>query len=241
MDMSFKPDVRLLLCSQQDDSVLALQSAVFRGSGYAVAAVASSKEIHKHIDNADFDVIVLNHTLSFSERRALARKAKMRNAANGVLVLHHSGSLGNPYVDLAVDSRAGAEAMLRALRRLETMLHARSHYSSGSAGKYFVVADAKRNYTFVSDAVCELLGYDRALLLERRVDDIVLGSTPLAEPLFEQFLATGEQTGAITLRHRSGQAIAVKYWSRVEPDGCMIARWYPIGSGADDPAPGSLH
>ena len=70
---------------------------------------ASKEEIHEHIENTDFDVIILNHTLSFADRKALARKAKQRNPNNGVLVLHHSGSLGNPYVDLAVDSRAGVK------------------------------------------------------------------------------------------------------------------------------------
>ncbi|SRR6266481_5636818 len=241
MYLSPKPNTRLLLCSRKNDSVLALQSAVFRDSGYAVIPAASNEEIRKHIDNADFDVIILNHTLSFSDRTALARKAKMRNAANGVLVLHHSGSLGNPHVDLAVDSRAGGEAMLCALHRVEAMLHARSHYRSDSAGKYFVVADAKRNYIFVSDAVCELLGYERAVLLERRIDDIVLGSTPLTEPLFEQLVSAGAQDGTITLRHRSGQPIAVRYWSKVEPDGCMVAHWKPIDNISADKTPGSLH
>ena len=86
-----------------------MQREVFRGSGYDVVAAASKEAIHEHIENTDFDVIILNHTLSFADRKALARKTKQRNPNNGVLVLHHSGSLGNPYVDLAVDSRAGVK------------------------------------------------------------------------------------------------------------------------------------
>ncbi len=232
MNITQRSDTRLLLCSRQSDSVLAMQREVFRGSGYNVVAAASKEEIHEHIENTDFDVIILNHTLSFADRKALARKTKQRNPNNGVLVLHHSGSLGNPYVDLAVDSRAGVKPMLDTLKRIEAMQHARTHHGPGADGKYVVVADLNRNYTFATDPVCELLGYDRAMLLELRIDDIVDGSTHVAAPLFQQFVAEGKQTGKITLRHRSGKKVPVKYSSLVEPDGCVVAHWEPLDSAA---------
>ena len=232
MNITQRSDTRLLLCSRQSDSVLAMQREVFRDSGYQVVAAASKEEIHEHIENTDFDVIILNHTLSFADRKALARKTKQRNPNNGVLVLHHSGSLGNPYVDLAVDSRAGVKPMLDTLKRIEAMHHARTHHGPGADGKYVVVADLNRNYTFATDPVCELLGYDRAMLLELRIDDIVDGSTHVAAPLFQQFVAEGKQTGRITLRHRSGKKIPVKYSSLVEPDGCVVAHWEPLDTAA---------
>lgn len=228
MDSGQASHTRLLLCSRDSDAVLAMQREVFRESGYPVIAAGSKEEIQQHIENTDFDVIILNHTLSFADRKTLARKTKLRNPHNGVLVLHHSGSLGNPYVDLAVDSRAGVKPMLDTLKRLEAMQHARSHHGAGSDGKYVVVADLHRNYTFATDPVCELLGYDRANLLELRIDDVVDGSTHVTAPLFQKFVAQGEQTGRITLRHRSGKRVPVKYWSRVEPDGCVIAHWEPL-------------
>jgi hypothetical protein len=229
-----KSGIRVLLCSRQSDSVLTLQGAVFRDSGYDVVAAAANEKIQEHIENTDFEVIILNHTLSFADRKALARKTKLRNPDHGVLVLHHSGSLGNPYVDLAVDSRSGAQAMLRALQRVEAMLHGRTHQQAGLEAKLFVVADANRNYTFVTDPVCELLGYDRAMLLELRIDDIVAGATPVTAPLFQEFVAARKQSGRITLRHRSGKKVAVQYWSSVEPDGCMVARWEPLDTLAAD-------
>ncbi len=207
-----------------------MQSAVFRNAGYPVTVAVSIEQIIDCIENAEFGVVVLNHTIPFSDRKLLARKTRVSNPSSGILVLHHSGSLGNSYVDLAVDSRLGAQAVLHALRRVEGMLHARTHYQDGDQGNYFVVADAHRNYTFVTDPVCDLLGYDRAMLLELRIDDIVLGATPATKPLFEKFVNTGEQTGRITLRHRSGRHIAVNYWAHVKPDGCMTARWEPLDS-----------
>lgn len=223
---------RLLLCSQQSDSVAALQSAIFSQAGLAISAAASPAEIHEQIENNAFDIFVLNHTLSFADRKQLARKIKTLRPASGVLVLHHSGSLGNPYVDLAVDSRAGAQAMLRGFRRLEAMLHARSHQRADFDGKYVVVADRNRNYTFVTDAVCDLLGYDRAMLLDLRIEDVVSGAAPVVVPLFEEFVSSGKQTGEIVLRHRSGKQVPIKYWSSVEADGCMIARWEPLDNHA---------
>jgi len=234
MDSAQKAHTRLLLCSQQSDAVLAMQREVFRRSGYEVVAAGSKEEIQEHLENTDFDVIILNHTLSFSDRKTLARKTKLGNPNHGVLVLHHSGSLGNPYVDMAVDSRAGAKSMLQTLKRIEAMQHARSHHAGEFEGKYVVVADLNRNYTFVTDPVCELLGYDRANLLELRIDDIVDGSTDVTGPLFQEFVAQGTQSGKITLRHRSGRRVPVKYWSRVEPDGCAIAHWEPLEAS---PAP----
>ena len=228
MDSAQNSRPRLLLCSHENDSVLAMQSEVFRGSGYEVVAAGSSEAIQEHIENTDYDVIILNHTLSFADRQALARKTKLRNPNHGVLVLHHSGSLGNPDVDLAVDSRAGVKLMLHTLKRLEAMQHARSHHVDESNGKYVVVADLNRNYTFVTDPVCDLLGYDRAMFLELRIDDVVDGSTHVAAPLFQEFVAQGKQEGRITLRHRSGRKVAVKYSSRVERDGCVIAHWEPL-------------
>jgi len=219
---------RLLLCSSQNDSVLVMQREVFRGSGYEVVGAGSNEAIQEHIENTDFDVIILNHTLSFADRKALARKTKLRNPNHGVMVLHHSGALGNPYVDLAVDSRTGVKPMLHTLKRLEAMQHARSHHVDGSNGKYVVVADLNRNYTFVTDPVCDLLGYDRAMFLELRIDDVVDGTTQVADPLFQEFVAQGKQEGRITLRHRSGRKVRVKYSAHVDPDGCAIAKWEPL-------------
>jgi hypothetical protein len=127
-----------------------------------------------------------------------------------------------------VDSRAGARHVLDTLKRIEAMLHARTHHSPNADGKYVVVADHNRNYTFATDPVCDLLGYDRAMLLELRIDDIVDGSTNVTVPLFLEFVGTGAQTGRISLRHRSGRKVQVNYAAVVDPDGCMIAHWEPL-------------
>jgi len=122
--------------------------------------------------------------------------------------------------------------MLQTLKRIEAMQHARTHHVAGSDSKYVVVTDLNRNFAFATDSACELLGYDRAMFLELRIDDVVDGSSSVATPLFHEFVAQGEQSGTINLRHRSGMKIPVRYSSSVEPDGCAIAHWEPLDTGA---------
>ena len=76
MDSAEKSGTRLLLCSRDGDALLAMQGEVFRASGYEVVATAFKEQIQEHIENTDFDVVVLNHTLSFSDRKTIARKIK---------------------------------------------------------------------------------------------------------------------------------------------------------------------
>jgi PAS domain-containing protein len=209
-----------------------MQAAVFRSAGYPVETIARSNAIQRSLESRDFDVVIFNHSLALRDRKSLARQAKQLKPERGVLVLHNSGALGNRYVDLAVDSRLGPQAVLRALERLAGMLHVRSRHFDGFGGTYVVAADANRYYTFASDAACDLLGYDRAMFLELCIDDIVDGAATVAEPLFRRFVADGEQAGRITLRHRSGKLVRVNYWSKVESDGCMLARWEPMENQA---------
>lgn len=234
MDPVSSQQSRLLLCSSQNDALLAMQSAVFSKAGHSVVTVAARDAIEERVESTPFDIAVLNHTLSFADRKRLARKIKSTNPAKGILVLHHSGSLGNPYVDLAVDSRSGAPAVLHALKRVEAMLHARSHQADIDGRGCVVVVDAHRHYTFASDAACALLGYERAVFLELRIDDVVAGATRVAEPLFRDFVNQGKQSGRITLRHRSGKLLSVNYLASVQPDGCLVAEWDPVSAAEAD-------
>ena len=80
MNSDHRPQNPLLLCSRNNDAVLALQSAVFRKAGYQVTPAASLEAILEHIENTDFGVMVLNHTISFADRKKLAKKTKPQRA-----------------------------------------------------------------------------------------------------------------------------------------------------------------
>ena len=212
--------------------MLVSQGAIFNSAGYPVILASSAEQVNHHLEQTAFDIAVLNHTLSFQKRREIAHRIKSEDPAAGVLVLHASGALENPHADIAVDSRLGPQAILLATKRVELMrLMRKSHFNLKD--EYLVIVDADRNYIFVSDAACELLGYDRSQFLELRIDDVVAGSTSITEPLFHQYVAQGKQEGTIILRHRSGRLLEVKYTAEVHDDGSMLARWQPLAHSAD--------
>ena len=111
----------LLLCSTDKDSMMISQGAIFNNAGYPVIFASSSAEIQHHLERSGFDIAVLNHTLSFADRKKLAQQIKETDGDTGVLVLHASGALNNPNADIAVDSRLGPQAILLGLKRVETM------------------------------------------------------------------------------------------------------------------------
>lgn len=203
------------------------QAAIFNSAGYPVILALTSEAIHRHLAETAFDIAVLNHTLSFPERKSLAEQIKAIDPGISILVLHSSGALGNPSADIAVDSRLGPAAILRALKRIELMQWLRKKHSRVE-DEYLVIVDENRNYLFASDAACRLLGYDRVQFLELRIDDVVAGARETTEPLFSEFVSNGTQTGTIVLRHRSGRLIDVQYAAEVGPDGSLLARWHPL-------------
>jgi len=208
------------------------QAAVFRSAGYPVIAAVGARAIREELLNSSCDIAVLNHTISFSERRGLAKHIRDSSPKAGILILHASGALGNPWADVAVDSRRGVGAIFEALGRVEVLQAFRNHREFDFDRGAIVVVDTKRNYIFVSDDACDLLGYERAQFLELRIDDLVVGSTAATVPLFDDFVAQGKQSGQIQMRHRSGRIVNVNYEAEVRDDGAMMARWEPVAAGA---------
>ena len=51
-----------------------------------------------------------------------------------------------------------------------------------------VVVDPERNYVFANEAACRLVGFDHAQFMELRIDDLVVGKSQVAGPLFERFV-----------------------------------------------------
>jgi PAS domain-containing protein len=215
------------------------QSAIFQGSGYPVITASTPEEIHAHTRAQGYDIAILNHTLSFADRKNLAQEIKEQDRLKGVLILHASGVLGNPHADVAVDSRGGAANVLRALERVDILCAMRAQHANEDE-RPIVVVDPERNYVFANEAACRLVGFDHAQFMELRIDDLVAGKSQVAGPLFERFVSDGSQIGAINLRHRSGRILTVKYWAEVRNDGYMMARWEPLSAhDTINPAPSS--
>jgi len=102
-----------ILYAENDAKVLAEQAKVFGQAGYSVEQVEGRGAAEQALRKGAYDAVVLGHTLSKDDRHHLPYMAKKSSAHTAVLVLHASGK--HPAVDLAIDSREGEKAVLRAL------------------------------------------------------------------------------------------------------------------------------
>ncbi|MFL6439652.1 MAG: PAS domain-containing protein [Terriglobales bacterium] len=215
-----------LLLVGTDDALRASQATLFRRRKYKVSETTPSDAIVALA--SAFDIAVLNHTIPPAKRQKIADSIKKHTPDKLVLVLHASGGLRARNVDAAVDSRNGGDAILKALDHLVLMKAVRDHNHTELADKCVVVVDKDRHYTFVSDGVCELLGYSRAELIGRQIEEISLERRPKeVEAQFQEFVKDGTMEGEFTLRRRSGEPIRIWYSARVQPDGCLMAVWRP--------------
>jgi PAS domain S-box-containing protein len=218
-----------LLLMGIDEPLLASQAAIFTQHGYMLGKAHSEAELRGALAQDNFEIAVLNHTLPQSTRAHYAALIKQRDPRKLVLVLHASGARGNKHVDAAVDSRREPKRIVQTLDHLRLMMAIRDHEHEELKGRYVVVVDHDRHYTFVTDPVCSLLGFDRAELIGRQIEEISHGKSEAeVEAQFEQFVSEGSMEGDFVLRHRSGKPIPIHYVARVQPDGCLMAVWQPL-------------
>jgi DNA-binding response OmpR family regulator len=105
-----------ILYVEDDDKALAAQAPVLQKAGYAVTQVVGRVAAEQALKQGSFELVILGHTLSKEDRHHLPYKARKANEDTRILVLHASGK--HPAVDMAIDSRQGAEAVLNAVSTL---------------------------------------------------------------------------------------------------------------------------
>ena len=139
--------------------------------------------------------------------------------------------------DYTLTPMAGPEELLAVVG--EALI--RSHGHSAPEGSCYMFVDQDRRYIHVTDAATELLGYQRGVLIGRRIDDISDADMPVEEK-FEEYVRDGSQTGIFCLRRRDGQAVSVAYHAEVLADGCMVSQLFPVKTQtSDEPQPLLVH
>jgi PAS domain S-box-containing protein len=96
-----------------------------------------------------------------------------------------------------------------------------------AAAEYAIFADSSRHYRDCSEGVSRLLGYTRAEMLGKTVDDVSLHNQEVPK-LFGLYLRQGRMEGEFVLRHKAGMPIPIRYRAFVFADGCNAAIWEPI-------------
>jgi PAS domain-containing protein len=92
--------------------------------------------------------------------------------------------------------------------------------------EYIVFVDSERHYVDCTPAVCDLLGYTRNEILQKRIDDISY-DTKVRE-LFELYRAKRALQGEYILQRKDRTPVPIYYRSFVFDDGCHAAIWDPI-------------
>jgi PAS domain-containing protein len=92
---------------------------------------------------------------------------------------------------------------------------------------YVVFVDTSRRYLDCSAGVSRLLGWSRAELLKKTIDDISFhpGEVP---NLFGAYQRRGKMDGEYVLRNKERMPIPIRYRAYVFFDGCNAAVWEPI-------------
>jgi DNA-binding NtrC family response regulator len=105
-----------ILYVEDDEKTLASQAAVLQKAGHAVTQVVGRAAAEQALKQGAFELVILGHTLSKDDRHHLPYKARKANEDTRILVLHASGK--HPAVDMAIDSRQGADIVLNAVSTL---------------------------------------------------------------------------------------------------------------------------
>jgi DNA-binding NtrC family response regulator len=105
-----------ILYAENDSEILAQQSKIFERAGYTVERIQGRAAVEVAVRKGHYDVVILGHTLTKDDRHHLPYMAKKADRYATVMVLHASGK--HPAVDIAMDSREGDDAVLKALAML---------------------------------------------------------------------------------------------------------------------------
>ena len=87
-----------------------------------------------------------------------------------------------------------------------------------------VEVDSQRRYIWVNDAACELLGYSRAELLTKTIDDISYPSGAHVGSMYTKFSDDSAMSGIFALRRKSGQGIMIRFQAEIV-NGRSHAKW----------------
>ncbi len=103
----------------------------------------------------------------------------------------------------------------------------RQHQHPEVSSKYFLYVDRRRQYTNVSDGVCELLGFRREEIIGRTIDWLTYDDVTVPA-LFDEFLKASQMTGTYALRSKKGLPVVVEFTATVLADGCLCSELSPV-------------
>lgn len=111
-----EPNGVLVLVVSAEATIRQTRTLLFEGAGYKAVAAESRHKASQIVQQFDFDVAILDHTLDKHDRIRLVRFVRQAAPAARIFVLHKSGA--DCGADLHLDSREGPEKLLSCVSSL---------------------------------------------------------------------------------------------------------------------------
>ncbi len=96
---------------------------------------------------------------------------------------------------------------------------------------YVTVVDSDRKYVEVSDSFCQLVGYQREVLIGKRCDDLTAPDTCDIPTVLGLFQKLGYMHGLWLFVSREGTRILVRYEAWLRPDSYIEGHMEVVGAG----------
>jgi DNA-binding response OmpR family regulator len=110
------PDGFLVLVVSAETTIRQTRTLLMEGAGYKVVAVESRHKAIRTVQQFEFDIAILDHTLDKHDRTRLIRFIRQAAPVTSILVLHKSGA--DCGADLCLDSREGPEKLVTSVNML---------------------------------------------------------------------------------------------------------------------------
>jgi len=103
-----------LLSIGTDPSVLATRSDILKRAGYLVSTATSESSARKILNEANFDLVVVCHSLPPAERMKVLQAVKQTETTPKIVAIHRGGNETTP-VDGSVHSLDGPDKLLQTI------------------------------------------------------------------------------------------------------------------------------
>ncbi|HXM95932.1 MAG TPA: response regulator [Candidatus Dormibacteraeota bacterium] len=222
-----EPKKSLILCIDDDQANLVVRKLLLESVGFSTLTAASGPEGLDIIRSQPVDAVVLDFSMPEMDGGIVAEHIKQIKPEIPIVMLTAYMAVHaevGKVVD-AVIEKGGEPTTL--IHRLATLIKVRNHSHPELKSEYVAFMDASRLLLDCSDRVCELLGYSRSEMLEKRVDELSYFAENVPT-LFERYQQAGTLARNGVLKHKSGRPVPVRYRAWAFPDGCLAAVFEPL-------------
>lgn len=216
-----------VLCIDDEVAILSMRKLLLESVGLSALTASSGKEGLEIFASQPVDAVVVDLSMPEMDGGVVATLLKKQKPHIPVIML--SGYPGaRATVSEVVDAFLEKSGETREfLDLLQSMLKIRNHSHTELQGDRIVFTDTSRRFLDCSEGACRLLGYSRAELVGKTLDEVSYKSQD-AKTSFKRQQDRGALHREFILQHKSGRPVLVHFDSWAFPDGCVAGIWNPV-------------